>query len=61
MLVFGCRPDEGVKVSTTMVNEIASIMESRFDEMNFSIKLPEVLNQIKGEDAKFEMVLSSTI
>ena len=36
-------------------------MTIRFDKISFSIKLPETLNQLKGDDASFEMVVSNDI
>ena len=51
MFVFGCRPMDGVDTNTKMVSEIANIMTVRFDPIRFSIKFPEILNQLKGEDA----------
>ena len=61
MLLFGCRPEDGVFIDTQMVKEIAQILQNRFDPVNFSIKIPVVFDQLKGEDAKFEMVVSNDI
>ena len=44
-----------------MVSEVAQIMHSRFDPVNFSIKIPVIFDQLKGEDASFEMVVSNDI
>ena len=56
MLLFGCRPEDGVNIDTKMVNEIASILKTKIDPANFDIQIPTVFDQIKGEDARFEMV-----
>ena len=61
MLVFGCKPSDGVDLNTKMVSEIASIMETRFEKENLSLQIPIVFDQLKGEDADFEMVSSNSI
>ena len=44
-----------------MVAEVADVMHFNFDMDNFSLKIPDDFDQIRGEDADFEMVVSSQI
>ena len=44
-----------------MVNDIAVIMESRFDPITLSLHIPIVFDQLKSEDAQLEMVTSNLI
>ena len=61
VLLFGSRPKKGVLVNTKMIDEVASILHSRYEKENLSIDIPAAFEQLLGEDAEFEMVLSNEI
>ena len=42
-----------------MIDEIANIMEARYENENLSIEIPAVFDHLKGEDANFELVTSN--
>ena len=44
-----------------MVRDICKILETRYERSTLTIQVPACFEQLKGEDAKFEMVTSNTI
>ena len=44
-----------------MVDEVDEILTYKMDMVDYFIKLPDVFDDLRGKDAKFEMVISSTI
>ena len=59
--VFGCSPNMGVIASTTMIKDVAEILTEKYSRDTFSIEFPDCLNDLKGNDASFEMVTSNTL
>ena len=44
-----------------MVSEIAFVMRDRFERENLSLLIPQAFDQLKSEDANFEMVTSNLL
>ena len=44
-----------------MVKDIVKMMTRNFNHDNLTLQLPLAFEQLKGEDANFEMVTSNTI
>ena len=61
ILIWGCRPAHGVKADTNMVSELAKVMTERFDRDNLALRIPDAFEQLKSEDANFEMVTSNLL
>ena len=61
LLLWGCRPSDVVLAETKMVADIIEILNAKIDKKEHSVTLPKALDQLKGEDAQFEMVTSNTI
>ena len=59
LFVYGCRPSAGVKANTTMVKDILNALIKSADRINFTVLLPQALDQLKGSDASFETASSS--
>ena len=63
LLMWGCRPSSQVDANTQMVTDIIKVMEEKIDlnRNTFQIEIPTVFENLKGKDARFEMVTSNTI
>ena len=61
ILLFGCRPQLGVKAKTKMVHELMQLMRQRYNRDTLCLKLPDSFEHLQAEDAEFEMVTSNTI
>ena len=59
LFVYGCRPSAGVKANTTMIKDILNALINSADRINFTVLLPQALDQLKGNDASFETASSS--
>ena len=59
IFLYGCRPSAGVKANTTMVKDILNALINSADRINFTVLLPQALDQLKGSDASFETASSS--
>ena len=44
-----------------MVKDLIKAMQNDFDKHTLNVRIPECFEQLKGKDAEFEMVTSSTI
>ena len=60
-LYFGCRPARGVLAETTMVKDVVEILLQRYDRISFVVQFPNCFDDLKGNDANFEMVASNTL
>ena len=60
-MMWGCRPQEQVKLETAMITNITDTLKNKFDRDTLSIQLPQAFDHLKGEDTSFEMVTSNTI
>ena len=61
ILLYGSAPKLSVDVDTTMVKDIIDVIKCRIDQNNRTITLPDVFENLKGTDARFEMVTSNTL
>ena len=61
LFVWGCRPSDQVGAETVMVRDIVKMLTKNFDHDTLTVQLPDSFEQLKGEDANFEMVTSNTI
>ena len=61
LFLYGCRPSAGVKANTTMVKDMLNAFMLSADKINFTVLLPQALDQLKGNDASFETASSSSI
>ena len=61
IFLYGCRPSAGVKANTTMIKDILNALINSADRINFTVLLPQALEQLKGNDASFETACSSSI
>ena len=61
IFLYGCRPSAGVKANTTMIKDILNALINSADRINFTVLLPQALDQLKGNDASFETASSSTL
>ena len=61
LLLWGCRPADGVKAATEMISDVIEVLSSKINPSTLSIQLPHDLAYLIGEDSKFEMVCSNTI
>ena len=59
VFLYGCKPSAGVKANTTMVKDILKALIKGADRINFTVLLPQALDQLKGSDASFETASSS--
>ena len=50
----------GVRADTTMIKDVATTFK-RYDRTTMSLQIPQCLEQLKGSDASFEMVVSNTL
>ena len=60
-LIFGAKPAEGVAIKTDMVESLLKSMDLKRNEKTLSVEIPLVFNQIKSNDASFEMALSNSL
>ena len=51
----------GVLAKTTMIKDVADIFENEFDRVTLSLRFPDCLDDLKGNDASFELVSSNTL
>ena len=61
LMVYGTVPTSGVKLDTKFVKNILEHVSARQDPVKKSSVLPGVFDQIKTDDAKFEISVSNTI
>ena len=60
-LFFGCKPALGVDAETKMIKDVVEILLVRYSKRTFSVQFPGCFDDLKGEDANFEMVASNTL
>ena len=60
-MFFGCRPALGVLADTTMVKDVVDILLVRYNRRTFAVQFPNCFDDLKGNDANFEMVASNTL
>ena len=59
--MFGCKPSDGVLIDTKMINDVRHVMEHRLNRKKLTLEIPAVFEQLKGQDANFEMTSSNTL
>ena len=59
-LYFGCNPEQGVIANTKMIKDSVDILLDQYNRMEFAVDFPSCYDDIKGEDANFEIVTSQT-
>ena len=60
-MVYGTVPSSGVKLDTKFVKNVLEHVLARQDPVKKSAELPGVFDQIKADDAKFEISVSNTV
>ena len=60
-LLYGTEPGNMVEAETSMVRDFVKTLNVRFSKETLSVQMPEALEQMKGKDANFEVLVSSTI
>ena len=60
-LIFACKPSLGVSAETTMCKEISNRFLDDFDKDKMVCTFPDIMSNLVGNDASFEMVLSNTL
>ena len=61
LLLFGCKPADGVKLNTKMIADLVQCLYSRIDMSDLSIEFPAVLEHMSTSDCNFELTASNTI
>ena len=61
ILIWGAPPSSFVQVNTTMVYEIIAALKSIIDRKSLSIAIPDVFENLKGNDTNLEMATSNTL
>jgi hypothetical protein len=61
ILLYGTKPGAMVNLDTNMVNDFIDNIWRRLDKKTLSVTFPDCLDQMKTEDADFEMAVSNTI
>ena len=61
LLMWGCRPSKGVLSETAMAKNVVDTMLKRVNRIDLTVTIPLAFEQLKGDDASFEMVTSNTI
>ena len=59
-LYFGCNPEQGVIANTKMIKDSVDILVDQYQRMEFAVDFPSCYDDLKGEDANFEIVCSQT-
>ena len=60
-MLYGTEPGKIVDADTTMVKDFVKTLVNRFDKRTLAVQIPDALDQMKGKDTNFEMVVTSTI
>ena len=60
-MVFGTTPAKQVKLETKMIKNILNHIRFKQDKVKKSVEFPGTLEQIKADDANFELSVSNTI
>ena len=60
-MVFGTNPAKMVKLETKMIKNIIDHIQFCQDKVKKSVEFPGTLEQIKADDANFELSVSNTI
>ena len=60
-MVFGTNPAKMVKLETKMIKNIIDHIQFCQDKVKKSVEVPGTLEQIKADDANFELSVSNTI
>ena len=48
ILIWGCRPTDGVKANTQMVKDIKTLFTMRYDRNTLALNIPKVFDQMKA-------------
>lgn len=59
--MFGCKPSDGVMIDTKMIFDVRHVMEHRLNRKKLILEIPDVFEQLKGQDTNFEMTSSNTL
>ena len=59
ILLWGEKPGSSVIWDTKMVKELIEKLEAGIDKNTLSNQFPKVFEQLRGEDASFELVIST--
>ena len=60
-MLYGTQPSKMVNADTDMVYDFVKNLNSRFDKRTLALDLPKAFDNMRGKDAKFEFVVTSTI
>ena len=61
VVMFGCKPSDGVMIDTKMIFDVRHVMEHRLNREKLILEIPAVFEQLKGQDTNFELTSSSTL
>ena len=61
IILYGTKPGKMVKLDTQMIKDFIDNIYRRTDRIQFKVMFPDVLYQMKTEDANFEMADSNSI
>ena len=61
LMVYGTNPTSGVNIDTKMVKNVLEQIRFRQDKLKKVAHLPGVFDQMKTDDAKFEITASNSI
>ena len=51
----------GVLAKTTMIKDVSDVLENEYEKKTLSISFPTCFDDLKGNDASFELVSSNTM
>ena len=60
-MIYGTAPGKMVNQNTAMVRDFKKTLTNRFDKRTLLVEIPSALDNMRGRDANFEMVISNTI
>ena len=60
-LCFGCKPSDGVLAKTQMIMDVVEILKKEYSKEAFTVQFTKCFDDLKGQDANFEMIQSNTL
>ena len=61
IILYGTKPGSKVSLDTKMIIDFINNIKIRTDKIQLKVEFPDVLDQMKTQDANFEMTTSNTI
>ena len=58
IIYMGCSPGLGVDAFTKMIREIGALFESAYDQKEFFVELPDILDNLEASDTNIEIIQS---